>query len=94
MPVFNNEDMHASQTFISVREFAEARRIKPHKVLAWIKAGELAAVNVAANANGKRPRWRIPADAARAFDLRRSNKPQEDQPTKPRRRSGAGRRYV
>lgn len=41
------------------------------QVTAWIHAGELVAVNVAKNPNGKRPRWRIPESALGRFLLAR-----------------------
>lgn len=45
-----------------------------NKVLAWIRSGELRAVNVAASLNG-RPRWRIDLADVLAFEQRRSAKP-------------------
>lgn len=55
------------------REVARARRVRPAHVLAWIRTGELQAVNVAARAGG-RPRWRINADALAQFDRARSSR--------------------
>jgi hypothetical protein len=53
-----------------------------HAILAWIKAGELRAVNLAANANGKRPRWKISPSDLEAFLARRASQA----PTTPVRR--------
>lgn len=44
---------------------------KTDKVLAWIKTGELVAVNVAAKPGGK-PRWRIASDELEKFLAKRS----------------------
>lgn len=41
------------------------------KVLAWIRSGELRAVNVATRPAG-RPRWRIDPDDVAAFEARRT----------------------
>lgn len=41
------------------------------KVLAFIKSGELRAVNLATKQRG-RPRWHIPDEAIEAFELRRA----------------------
>jgi len=49
--------------------------IEPAKVIAWIKRGELRAVNVADNPNGKRPRYRITQDALDHFTRARETKP-------------------
>jgi hypothetical protein len=49
--------------------------IHADKVLAWIRTGELRAVNVAIRPNGKRARWRIdPADLA-LFEAGRTRQP-------------------
>jgi hypothetical protein len=44
------------------------------KVMAWIAAGELAALNVATRA-GNRPRWRICPEAIESFERRRAAVP-------------------
>ena len=43
---------------ISPREYAKRHGISPDKVLTWIRSGELRALNLATNADG-RPRLRI-----------------------------------
>ena len=62
-------------------QYAKKLGISPDKVLAWIRSGELRAINVAAKPGG-RPRWRISEAAIEAFEARRSATP----PTKPVRR--------
>ena len=62
-------------------ETARLLGVKHDKILAWIKSGELAAVNLATR-HGGRPRWRISRQALDDFLARRAAKP----PPKPRRR--------
>ena len=47
---------------------------KVDKVHTVIRSGELYAFNIATNPHG-RPRWRIPLEAVRQFEQRRSAKP-------------------
>jgi hypothetical protein len=47
--------------------------IKPAKVLAWVKSGQLSAVNVAERPGG-RPRWRISRDSLDLFLATRANR--------------------
>ena len=72
----------------SVKETAERFRVGQHTVLHWIESGELAAVNVARNAGGKR-HWRITPEAIQAFELLRSAEPQLPTPRRKRRRQEA-----
>jgi hypothetical protein len=58
---------------ITPPEIARRYGIKPDKVLGWIKAGELRAVNVAARPTG-RPRWRITEADLLVFENRRAAK--------------------
>jgi hypothetical protein len=70
--------------YLSPADVAERYGCKASKVILWILAGELRAVNAAANRNGRKPRWKIsPADLA-AFEASRSCQP-EAKPA-PRRR--------
>jgi excisionase family DNA binding protein len=55
-------------------ELAKLLRVEPPKVIAWIKRGELHAVNVA-DKNGKRPRWRISPEAFEDFIKPRTSSP-------------------
>jgi hypothetical protein len=68
-------------------EFAKARRVSVGKVLHWIDAGDLQAINQATKRQG-RPRWFITAEAIAEFDVARSSwatKP--PMPSPPRSRS-------
>ncbi len=75
-----------SETFITPNQLAKTLGVKPDKVLAWIHAGQLVAVNVAENPNGQRPRWRIDPDEVARFLKSRQNKPAEPTTTVRRRR--------
>jgi hypothetical protein len=59
-----------AREWLTPPEIARERGIRISKVLAWIAAGELAAVNHATNRLG-RPRWRISRAALAAFDQSR-----------------------
>jgi excisionase family DNA binding protein len=59
--------------------------VEPPKIIAWIKSGELLAVNVAQNVGG-RPRYRISRAEVDRFLARRSSAPA---PKEPRRRKAA-----
>jgi hypothetical protein len=67
----------------TVADVARRLRVSKHKVLSWIRRGELAAVNTAAVLCGK-PRWVITPDALAAFEQRRGGGPPPKQ--SPRRR--------
>lgn len=68
--------------------------VKADKVLALINSGELKAMNLATNAKGERPRWKIRLEDVRAFEDARSNKPPVAKPTGRRRREAAtGKEY-
>lgn len=71
-------------SWLSPRDVARARSIRVGKVLAWIRSGELEAVNCAEKRTGA-PRWRISIEALEAFDRVRSNRGRL-QPAPPRRR--------
>jgi hypothetical protein len=59
---------------ISPSKLAERWGCKVDKVHTVIRSGELYAFNIATNPHG-RPRWRIPAEAVKQFEERRSAKP-------------------
>lgn len=65
--------------------YAESRGIGLRKVLAWIEAGELQAVNMAASRSG-RPRWKISPESIAAFEQARTNPGKATNP--PKRRHG------
>ena len=62
-------------------QLAKLKGIESEKILAWIRSGELRAVNLATRPTG-RPRWRIKVEDWLAFEERRAAK----SPTKVSRR--------
>ena len=74
----NDEEM------LTPPEAARRWRVKPSKVVAWIEAGELRAIDVS-NRGSRRPRYRIPLDAIHAFELMRSAVPPTPKQTRRRR---------
>jgi hypothetical protein len=68
----------------SVASLCRRWRIGPDKVRAFIRRGELIAINLATRLCGK-PQWRVTAESVEQFERRRSSAP----PPKPagRRRS-------
>ncbi len=61
-----------TRSYLSVANVAHLLGCDQRTVLAWIRAGELQALNVATRPKGK-PRWKIPQDAWEAFQRSRSN---------------------
>jgi hypothetical protein len=59
-------------TAITPPALAKRYGVAPEKILAWIRAGELVAINIAARLGG-RPRYVISANAVEAFELARSS---------------------
>lgn len=74
----------SSEKWISPPAYAESRGLGLRKVLAWIEAGELRAVNMAASRSG-RPRWRISPESIEAFEASRTNPAVKTTPSKRRR---------
>jgi excisionase family DNA binding protein len=70
---------------LTVAEVARRFRVSPDRVRAWIKRGELAAINTRDVRSG-RPRFVILPEALAAFEQGRSVAP----PPKPRRRKKTG----
>jgi excisionase family DNA binding protein len=70
---------------LTVRELARRYRVGRGKILAWIRKGELPAVNTAGALCG-RPRWVVTADGVAAFEGRRGA---AAPPRPPRRRRRA-----
>jgi hypothetical protein len=66
----------ASPRALSPQDVAQRLAIKPEKVIAWIRSGDLRALNTAATTGpGRRPRYKIsPADLA-AFETARQTSP-------------------
>jgi transposase len=57
----------------SVADLCERYGVDEHTVLGWIRSGELRAINVGRTPAGKRPRWRVTAEALAAFELARES---------------------
>lgn len=77
-----------SRKFWTPPQLSTMSGIKQDNILGFIKSGELRAINTAANANGKRPRWRIAESDWLEFLERRANKPPAPvQPVRRRRKS-------
>lgn len=60
---------------LTVQQVAERYGVRPHTVLAWIKCGDLAAINVGMSRTRKRPNWRISDKAIESFETVRSTTP-------------------
>ena len=56
---------------LSVRDISERYAVKEHTVLAWIRSGELRALNLARTANG-RPRYSIDVVDLERFERART----------------------
>jgi excisionase family DNA binding protein len=65
---------------LSVKDICERYGVTVHTVLAWIRSGELRAVNVGRRLGAKKPRWRITQEAVEAFEVLRT-------PTSPKPRT-------
>ena len=53
-------------------ELARRWRVKPERVIVWIKSGELRAFDVSSRPGVGKPRYRIPQDAIIEFEKSRS----------------------
>ncbi len=73
---------------LTVREVAEILGVDANKILKFIRAGELRAIDVSQN-RGRKPRWRIAPADLELFESRRSNTlgatPKTERRPKPRR---------
>ncbi|WP_171473414.1 helix-turn-helix domain-containing protein [Frigoriglobus tundricola] len=67
--------MPTDRPALTVRDAAERFGVGPATVLAWIRAGELPAVNVSRSPRSKKPRWRVSEAALAAFEARRAGTP-------------------
>lgn len=68
---------------LTVKDLCERYGVNEHTVTAWIRSGELRAINVGRKPGGKKPRWRITAEALASFELLRTHSPP---PARTRRR--------
>jgi len=60
---------------LTVKTVADRLGVQVHAVLKWLHTGELAGVNLARDAAGERPRWRIPEPALSSFLAARTRQP-------------------
>jgi excisionase family DNA binding protein len=72
------------QRGLTITDVAHRYRVKRDKVRAWIRRGELRAVNTAATACGK-PRFVVTAEALAEFEKRRTDSPAKPEPRRRRR---------
>lgn len=70
----------------SIREIRERYGVGEHTVLAWVRRGELRAIDVSRKPGG-RPKWRITQEALDAFEAHRTPTPP---PSRAKRRRPAG----
>lgn len=80
------------QTVYTPPEIAARLRIKPERVLAMIRAGELRAIDVSSKPGVGRPRYRVYLADLLAWERRREAKVPVKQPPR-RRRKQAERKY-
>jgi excisionase family DNA binding protein len=71
---------------LRVREVAEHYGVTAGTVLAWLRSGELRAINVGRRVGARKPRWRITPEALAAFERRRTPSP-TPAPTRRRKRA-------
>lgn len=60
--------------YLTPKNIAARYGVGVNKILSWIAAGELRAIDVSTR-HKERPRWLIPQDALTAFETARSNAP-------------------
>ncbi len=59
----------------TISQVADRYGVGTHTVLAWIRSGELRAVQCGRRIDSRKPRWRITAEAIKEFELLRSAAP-------------------
>lgn len=69
-----SESEDEAPKFYTPPQLAKEWGLDADKILGWIRSGQLIAVNMATTTGG-RPRYRISAEEAQAFQKRRSNSP-------------------
>jgi excisionase family DNA binding protein len=70
---------------LQVKEVASRCGVGVHTVLAWIRSGELRAMNMGRTLAGRKPRWRVrPTDLAN-FEMVREAGPRTPKPRRGRR---------
>lgn len=61
----------SARTYLTPAEIARAMGVNQGKVVAWIRAGELRGINIAANTD-TRPKFRVKPEDLAAFEDRRA----------------------
>ena len=64
-----------SDSALTVADVSDRYSVDQHTVLAWIRSGELRAVNVGRRPGSRKPRWRISVEALAAFERSRTASP-------------------
>jgi excisionase family DNA binding protein len=82
------EGRPAGRTMLTPPELARRLGVSPEKILHWIKAGELRAVNVALKRGGKRARYRVAEEDWQAFLRAREETPTPRSPWRKQTRQG------
>lgn len=71
---------------LTLPEVARFLRVRPNKVLAWVRCGELRGYNVVARQGSKRPKYRVNPEDLEAFIRQRAAAPKsEGRPARPHR---------
>ncbi|MEX0884991.1 MAG: helix-turn-helix domain-containing protein [Phycisphaeraceae bacterium] len=78
-----------SNRYHTPASLAKLYGVNQSKILAWIHAGQLEALDVSAEPGRGRPRWRISPEAVRRFEQRRSSFTKAATQATPRRRRSA-----
>lgn len=73
----------------TVNDLCERYSVTEHTILAWIRSGELSAMNVGRTPGAKKPRWRITEAALQAFELLRSSEAPAPKPVRRTRERSA-----
>jgi predicted site-specific integrase-resolvase len=76
----------AQSRMLTPPEVAERLGIDAHKVITFIRRGELVAFDLA-NPGSRRPRWRISDEALNTFLLRRQSRPEAARVRRQRRQT-------
>lgn len=86
--------MIVDSQFFTVKQAAELLNTREQHVLNAIHSGELVAVNVAKNPQGKRPSWRIPESSLSKFLIGRRHPASVRKPEPPAKKRRVVHRYV
>jgi hypothetical protein len=79
--------------FLTPPKLAARWQVKPSKVIAWIRSGELDAIDVSTRPGIGRPRYRISTEAIELFEARRAAGPVSTS-SRPKRTKRPGRVFV